>query len=1287
MNPLNFYLGIYGMLFPSAPHENYRDTYRRLQAANLSIKFYDPFSKTKYKPPGARSGKLRSDLGWEVVKRFADVKIKASDVVLDCGLVGLVGSSFLGLRSYYTLAVSSPVDYSSQVKNSSGHVECRIIRDGQRSIFEYDDGTSWLYTGRAEGVAHGAGWRTSRLLAGRVYTTAGGKRGVNWLVGLSKVRPTDKAAPIPPHLVSERGGVVTNSDSIAPKDAGFMSESEGKEEAEPESSWTAMGFPEPGSAESEAFIKAPWTGERSAGAGPSPPAPVENSHPSSPSPPSPPSPKMPAAVGLPSLTSSIYNAVSWVGSTLSKAWGAGWRDGYDAAAEDAYKDLTADEALALYLSQAGRSQPALASVSSFFGMTPRQNTAEDPDQIRDLWSVICRQFGKWPVTADVYAAKLSLISKGQKVDYNNLCAFVGNRWGNLSDLCETNVAITEEDFNPVWRLASKEASMYARNYPFLDWRLLASVGTLLKLWRLMKAPTFKRLLGRLAGCFKLFHAACRLSRAGNHAAAASVLRSLRPAITAFMPYGMLALAAAASMWVMAFAEEAVKSAAERFGLSKSTTACIMGSLDVAARVGEGYSYPSAYALAGHFVWQTTVHKWFMSQPTVGARTARHWGYNVFLAPLIGALLVAAGCIMPPKAPSTTPSVEVAASVLGDGPLAKVLAFANVCVHAIGWAVRDAAPAPSDDSTPEVASGDFEARAAILTQEGRVRQGKRTWVSVERYMAAPEANVFVASVCTRNCELPEVAPGNSVVTTGEMPRCRVEESRGYQCLFPITNRLAVYSFASCYCNLLNCFCNRMAGVPARYKDAHEAGEYFAERSKVRERWRRFRAVHDVQRKVYRGLVVRRCAVRLDTDEWLKRYPAGQRLRIRDKWMTRAKVRRIFKAMVKFEKNVARDPQNTKVDFDGLMANDSSKHVRGISIPEDEARASVGPACHYGSKRWAEVRSGRILYAVGTVEWQRAEWFHAALTSPELFAAYAGDNILLVCGPISARVCACVDIKRMDMHVDPEAGGDASIRWLRRLGEADAVSHFLRTQDPQYRIFSGSSVLSAKIMGTQPSGAGNTTLNNSLQVDELVHAIEEALSLGEEGGLGSLEALVRRVASEFGFNITYDQPPVNKRLNVEFLQQRFYLAIINGATTRAPGNRIGRILGRTFWTCMALNEKKKLGFLRGIALGLRVVNNHVPVINDLMNRILELTEGHRPYYDEDAIKRRRWQEEADFKPFPYEEHPESVAEIADCIGRPASELVALRQHLRNIPLYGFLNPKELEPLVESLLDWDL
>jgi hypothetical protein len=164
-------------------------------------------------------------------------------------------------------------------------------------------------------------------------------------------------------------------------------------------------------------------------------------------------------------------------------------------------------------------------------------------------------------------------------------------------------------------------------------------------------------------------------------------------------------------------------------------------------------------------------------------------------------------------------------------------------------------------------------------------------------------------------------------------------------------------------------------------------------------------------------------------------------------------------------------------------------------------------------------------------------------------------------------------------------------------------------------------------------------------------------------------------------------VERPLDVEYLQQRYYLAIKDGRELRAPGNRIGRILLRTFWTKDRLKDIKYLGLLRGIALSLIVQNNHVPIINDLFRAIVEVTSGVVVYLDKEWTQKvKQFTPSADRVSF--QEHPGCVDELAMHLGVSSQQVRDLRGECSRVNLGSHLClAAGFEPILNALASWDL
>jgi hypothetical protein len=286
-------------------------------------------------------------------------------------------------------------------------------------------------------------------------------------------------------------------------------------------------------------------------------------------------------------------------------------------------------------------------------------------------------------------------------------------------------------------------------------------------------------------------------------------------------------------------------------------------------------------------------------------------------------------------------------------------------------------------------------------------------------------------------------------------------------------------------------------------------------------------------------------------------------------------------------------------------------------------------------------------------------------------------------VFGRYVILLDMKRHDMHVVAEAR-ETGARLLDLIGEKE-VAQVLRTDDwKDYNCRIQNTRIRASIKGTQPSGTGDTSISNSIEV----HVILEEVDRTWNGG--DADALMNHVvmtSADLGFLAQAELvDSVRDPLEVEYLQQRFYL-VAGESTIRVPGNRIGRILLRTFWTKDRLKPHKNLGLMRGIALSLYKQNNHVPILNDLFRAILEKTEGVRVYYDKDW-KRKMMFLTPDCDRVLHEEHPATELELAEALDVSLGQIQALRLEMRKVDLGAHLAVgPEFKELVDKLAKWDL
>lgn len=505
----------------------------------------------------------------------------------------------------------------------------------------------------------------------------------------------------------------------------------------------------------------------------------------------------------------------------------------------------------------------------------------------------------------------------------------------------------------------------------------------------------------------------------------------------------------------------------------------------------------------------------------------------------------------------------------------------------------------------------------------------------------------------------------------MTPCEAALCQGYAPLFRVKHKTIVYTFATCLDCTLNCILNRMAGTPARYQDcADPRGELLAAEQAFDD-FASGQPSRDYQDGPLRAIT----NVRLKSEEqWLAKYPRGLRRQIvaagRLNWEEPV---RSYKVMVKVEKNTAQGADR----FDGFNLLDADKHCRGISVPPYCFRLALGPGVDFVTKAFASERRGSVFYTASSTERDRALWFDWALDSDDWKVAFNGDNFVFV---RRGEAVGC-DLKRMDMHVH-KAALKIFPKMLRRFDFEDEAALLEADRVKSYRVRVRGALLKARIKNTQPSGRGDTSGSNSAIVDILIHACLEAWKPGQ-----ALADVVYSECWRLGFLVTIDVVDMRLRpLDLDFLQQRMYLALDGQRTIRAPGNKIGRVLLRTFWTRDRLNKRKYLGLLRGIACSLEKQNRHVPILNDLFSTILERTKGVTPYLDRDWVAKIRYVKPTLGRHF--EEHPAAVAELAEHLGVTNACVQRMRVEMRNCNLGANLCiGAEFAVLLDALAAWDL
>jgi len=220
-------------------------------------------------------------------------------------------------------------------------------------------------------------------------------------------------------------------------------------------------------------------------------------------------------------------------------------------------------------------------------------------------------------------------------------------------------------------------------------------------------------------------------------------------------------------------------------------------------------------------------------------------------------------------------------------------------------------------------------------------------------------------------------------------------------------------------------------------------------------------------------------------------------------------------------------------------------------------------------------------------------------------------------------------------------------------------------------------SLKVEGTQPSGSGDTISNNSLNVfPAALWAIEHGRDLDDTfKSVGLLAGTARG-------------PFCLGDLNMEFLQLRLYKC--EGERNYLVGSRIGRVLFRSFWCDTKLKITKLKSYALGVARGLLCDNMHVPCINDICARVIELceAEGLYEYHTKEQIAKAsvlEFQSDVQDRCQVYE-HPDTESDISDLLEVELVDFQSYRSYLRSWAWGLPLDPPEHQSVVDAMYRLD-
>lgn len=264
-----------------------------------------------------------------------------------------------------------------------------------------------------------------------------------------------------------------------------------------------------------------------------------------------------------------------------------------------------------------------------------------------------------------------------------------------------------------------------------------------------------------------------------------------------------------------------------------------------------------------------------------------------------------------------------------------------------------------------------------------------------------------------------------------------------------------------------------------------------------------------------------------------------------------------------------------------------------------KVAAGPAIVSITKELAHQWHNRnsIYFECGATQDEVADWFNSGLRD------YGIKWILLT------------DFSKMDRGQSFYA-----LKFVNDLlansGLTGVALQFLRGQEKAQRIISRNGV-QAFVPPFLKSGVPNTTLNNSV-INALLQAysfqacgakpyIDYKIMVRGDDSVAfvrpGMEKLFPTIATKLGFKVKTKR--VERVDQVRFCSNAFY-PTTTGDYVPAPTMKC---LAKLCATISSHGRKHNFAHMRGVVLGLLALTNHVPLLNDYVQRILQITTGAR------------------------------------------------------------------------------
>lgn len=510
------------------------------------------------------------------------------------------------------------------------------------------------------------------------------------------------------------------------------------------------------------------------------------------------------------------------------------------------------------------------------------------------------------------------------------------------------------------------------------------------------------------------------------------------------------------------------------------------------------------------------------------------------------------------------------------------------------------------------------------------------------------------ICTRLQRLKPIRPTASLTLRATKGQHECRPGQGFCLCGPYASKFVVYCYRSCEHNMISAATSRMGGVPK----ALEGAEDYVALEEAIDIAVGFHlpTAYDTLRALFKPSP----QPLLTNIQWAERFPSSKCEELIKQWQLHLhKPRKVYDSFVKKEKSVASEDEWSWISRqdEGVVEQCEIKlDPRGISVPAEEVRVITGPWCHWLNHTLHSGFQQSVKYVPGDTPKELSQWLslaqlNVASGSWNYALAVQGDDSLILLRNAHGLVYVSSDFSRYDMS---QRTSHFQAVWdlldLLDLHPKPEIRDLIQAQqglDGSSRTYN-MRCATLRVKGTMASGDGVTISFNSLVLTLAVLSF-----LVTRLPLSELSSYMRRL----GFTITYQTGRVDEApLALDFLQSRPWLTLHNG---RVLAPKPGRVLTRFFWIPKTFkSEVKYKRAAADMALGMLAIANHVPIINDICRRVLELQPTATSSWSREGPEELQSWRKGSWEV----EHPDTLAEMSYFYKIPISTLSLLRERCR-------------------------